>query len=207
MDRMQRFKWVSATAALFWGALVCAPAQFATGTDTNEIPPLRPPITSLPQGFWEKHGTVIVAAAAALVILGIIIAFLMSRRKPPAPPRPAEVAQKALVGLREKPAPLSGEDLGRIARITKVCLLQLTGLRQEELTTAEFCMALRGQTLLDPEQQQAICRFLNRCDTARFAPGGSVTGWNPIDEALTIINAAAQRGMAQAAAEPEVASK
>jgi hypothetical protein len=167
------------------GVLPCP----ALAQDTNEIPPLRPPIREMRPGFWETNRTkVLLGAFGASVLLGgAVAAWVLCRPKPTALP-PEEAARAELVSLKGKPQ--DSDTLSRVSALLRRGLAHVLNLPAYEMTTAEFSAALDGRQSPEPELDAKVKDFLRRCDQRKFDPLAPAQEWDAADEALVFLKTA-----------------
>jgi len=157
----------------------------ATNTNTDNIPPLRPPRAELPPSFWEVHGTSVVLCG--ITLLGIIcIAFWWLARKRPQVVAPPEVqAREALESLRNRPE--DGALLSKVSQILRRYVVEAFELPQGELTTTEFCALIAAAQKVGPQLTASISEFLRLCDQRKFAPRPDSQPLNGVAQAVKLI--------------------
>jgi hypothetical protein len=158
---------------------------------TDQIPPLRPPHTEIPPGFWDKYGVwIIVAAAVALPIILLAI-WLLRQKTKPAPLHPEIEAREALkpfIGKLE-----DGNSISHVSRIVRRYFTAAFNLPPEELTTTEFSKASLGSEPLGKDLAERVTEFLTESDHRKFAaPNKPAPPW-AVPEATALIELAEQR--------------
>jgi hypothetical protein len=186
-------------------SLLAARPLFAAATNApanDEIPPLRPPHAEIPATFWDQYSTwVILAGVLVMALVGAAIWFF-TRPKPPVVVPPEVLARKALEPLRQRPE--DGALLSRVSQVLRHYVAAAFDLPPGELTTAEFCGAIAGHSLIGPELSAALSAFLRLCDQDKFSPPAPVPPLSAVAQALNLIYQAQARrlALAQPAGQP-----
>ncbi len=155
------------------------------------VPKLRPPHGEIPPGVWEQHGTVIILLGVlglTLVATGI---WLLLRRKPAAPVPAEALARKELAAF--KGTPESGAVLSRVSQVMRHYIGTIFGLAPVEMTTGEFCEALRGNEQAGPELAGAVSAFLRECDRRKFSPVGAEAPLGAVARAEELVTSSERR--------------
>jgi hypothetical protein len=170
--------------------------------DTNDIPPLRPPLEAIPPGTWELYGTwIILGSIAALLVLALVVRWLL-RPRPVIPLPPELCARQTLEPLRG-PA----RDPVVLVKISRAVRAYFTGafhLPPDEQTTTEFARILQGTPDIGPDLATTATGFLRRLDEKKFAPEDRHADWDPATEGLQLVEAAESR---RAALTPRTSAK
>jgi hypothetical protein len=168
------------------------PFALRAGTPAEEqIPPLRPPKSELPPGFWEQNGFWFLAAGFVILTLALVAVLLLMRLRAQPAPEPIVRARRDLepfIGKTE-----DGPVLSRVSHALKAYYQSAFALPEREFTTTEFCQAIDTNESIGPELAAVIGDFLHRCDRRKFAPTG---GSEPLDAArtaLSLVEAGEQR--------------
>jgi hypothetical protein len=184
-------------AFLFYLTAFClstfnCPAYSLTNSELSDnIPPLRPPRTEIPQGFWEKNSLLFaIVTLLALGTLGLALVIIRRHRQLPCV-HPASEAREALRLLAAKPE--DGSAISLVSRILRRYFTISFGLPEEELTTSEFSAAMRACEPLGQDLANQVAFFFAGCDQKKFA---EVTLAGPpwaLPEALRLIALGEQR--------------
>jgi len=156
------------------------------GTSDLVPPSLLPPRGEIPPGFWEQWGGWVVLGSVLLLIMVGVLIWLVSRTKPPEPVPPAIIARQDLAPLRERPE--DGALLSRTSQIVRRYVAAAFTLPPEELTTTEFCRAVKENSQVGPELSMEAAEFLRACDLRKFAPSPAGPALGAVDRALAIID-------------------
>jgi len=117
---------------------------------------------------------VLLAALIAWLIGRYYRRFLRSRRisAVSARPDPWQIALDKLEELRQADLPGRGmikEYYIRLSAIVRWYIEERFSIRAPEMTTEEFLDSLRGSSVLNQNQKQALNEFLTCCDMVKFA--------------------------------------
>jgi hypothetical protein len=172
--------------------LFTAPLHAATAQpSSNDIPPLRPLHAEIPPTLWEKHGALAGLAGFTLLALGGLALWLATRPKPMAVVPPEVQARNELELLRDMPE--TGALLSQVSRAVRRYFGDAFALPPDELTTAEFSMAIAGEEGIGPELAAATGDFLRRCDERKFAPEPPAHPMGAAEAALELVERAESR--------------
>jgi hypothetical protein len=208
-SRISKAPWRASACVAFALLPFCGLGQ----ESSNAIPNLRPPRAEVLPTFWEQHGWWwIVAIAVVLAILvGAAVWFFLRPRQPVVVP-PAVLARRELEPLQQQAE--DGFVLSRVSQVLRRYIAAACGLPLEEVTTTEFCAAIRGQDRIGPALADAISDFLCQCDTRKFAPPAQVPSLattvaegSAVKSALVFIEQAEARLSALALADADAGSK
>jgi hypothetical protein len=160
-------------SAIWIALMVCAtqPVFAATNSELeDEKLALSPPHGEIPPSFGEQYGFWAVLGFVLLLAIGVVAWFWL-RPGPPAP-TPIEVrTREELEALRRLNE--DGKTLSRISRSLRQYLAVAFELPSGELTTSEFCQAIRADAKIGPDLAAKAEVFLRRCDELKFAPARS----------------------------------
>src|SRR4051794_25081506 len=118
-------------------------------TNSDEIPPLRPPRDLIPPTYWEQHSTAIILLTIVGLAALVFCLWLILRPKAPIVVPPEVQAREALEPLRGQPE--DGALLSRVSQILRRYLAAAFNLPPEEMTTTEFCATLTASPRIGPE--------------------------------------------------------
>ena len=136
--------------------------------DTNALPALAPPYGELPLTFWEQHQTPIIIGVFALLALAFLFVKTMLRPESPKKLAPEVVARQALAKLKNQPE--DGNILSAVSQTLRRYLGESFNLQNQELTTAEFCVAIEASPQIGTALAGNISSFLRECDVRKFSP-------------------------------------
>ena len=187
---------------VLWLMFALTSAAVAATNATDEIPPLRPPRGEIPATFWEAHGWQVAGAGFALVVLLVILWRILSRNRPQPTVPPEVAAHQSLEALRGRP-----EDaalLSIVSRSIRGYFVAVLGSPQPEPTNRELAGLLQADKRVGPQLAAATGEFLARCEQRQFSPKPAPGNLGAVDQALKLIDEAAarQRALAAAAREP-----
>jgi hypothetical protein len=180
-------------------SLLAVPCLFAAATNSlapDEIPPLRPPQAEIPPSFWEQYGLWVVLLGVLLLILACAAAWFLTRPKPPMIVPPEVQARQALEPLRQQAE--DGALLSRITQILRHYVAAAFRLPPGELTTAEFCHAVKDHGPIGPELSAALTEFLHQCDQRKFSLPAPPPPFSAVAQALKLTEQAETRRLALA---------
>jgi len=172
-------------AMLGW-SLQSFAALAPTNSESDEIPPLRPPKTEILPGYWEEHRSVVILAAAGLLLLTVFILWLILRPRGQVAITPEAQARKELDLLMGQPE--NGMLLSQVSQIIRRYVSAAFKLPAGELTTTEFCKAISTNESVGAEISAEISEFLRRCDQRKFAPISDALPINAVAQALQFIS-------------------
>jgi hypothetical protein len=161
-------------------------------TNSEQIPPLRPPRGEIPPSFWDEHVyTLVIWSSILLIIIGLALWFMLRNRKRLVVP-PAVEARLVLEPLLGKVE--NGAMLSRVSQTLRHYVSAAFGLVPGELTTTEFCEAISSNAKVGQELSQEISQFLRRCDQRKFAPTqGEASSLDAVSHALKFVEASERR--------------
>lgn len=164
--------------------LLSAPPLCAQ-TATNALPALAPAYGEIPPTFWELHQTAIIIGGFALLAFAFLLlkTLLRPESKPVLPPE--VLARTGLEKLRRKPE--DGILLSEVSQILRRYLIAAFELPPGEMTTAEFCAAIFGNTIIGAELAKSISDFLYECDLRKFSTSPAAAPLNAVARALEIV--------------------
>jgi hypothetical protein len=180
--------------AIHWTALAIASkltSAFAQGTPEEAIPALKPPLDPIPPTFWDLYGVWVLVGAFLLLLLGAAIIWLIFRPRARIPIPPEVRARHELEPLRQEPE--SGAVLSRISQVVRSYFSAAFALPQAEMTTGEFCRAIRGRPDLGERLEEEVGTFLRTCDERKFAPAPPPEPIGAVARADKLIEAAEMR--------------
>ena len=112
---------------------------------------------------------------------------------------PETQARNLLNALLKEPE--TGGLLSRVTHALRAYFGAAFGFAEGELTTGEFCRALKGAPEPGAELKARVCGFLRECDERKFSPGGPPSTMGAASQALKLVNdAEARRAELRAAA-------
>lgn len=174
--------------------LVCFEALHgaqAAGSETNDIPPLRPPRAEIPPGWWERHGTQgMIVLAVVVILLGVLIWWLM-RARPKALLPPETIATSTLSKLRDQTE--NGAILSQVSRAVRQYFGAAFGLPPREMTTREFCEAVQQQAEVGRPLAEEVSQFLQECDRRKFERKRELVPMGAAARALGLVESAEKR--------------
>jgi len=165
---------------LVWGS---ASLCLAATNDADEALKLRPPRNEIPPSFWEQHGALVLVLGICALIGVALVVWYFARPKSVVPLPPGIRARREFEALAGKPADRA--ILTRTCQVLKSYVAEAFGLPREEMTTSEFCRAMNAQREMDAGAAQEVCRFLQRSDALKFAPG--TTPQKFVEEAMRLM--------------------
>lgn len=181
----------AAPALVLCALLLGTRALLGAGTnDPGDIPPLRPPLSEIPPGFWEQRAMWIVVAT--VVLLGLVAAVIVWAKHRPglAALPPFEEAKRSLDELSKVPE--DGPVLTQVSRVVKHYFTETFHLPVGEFTTAEFSRQLHQTASLDPGLRGATEAFLQECDVRKFSASPPSASDAAVPKALTLLKQAEQ---------------
>lgn len=181
------------------------PWLVVAATEPDDIPPLRPPRGPIPPSLWEQYGFWIITGAVLVLLLLAAVIWLVLRPRPAAVKPPVVQAREALGSLRQQPE--TGTLLSRVSHVVRSYFSAAFGLPQAEMTTSEFCDALKNAPDAGPELYRHVSCFLRECDERKFAPAPPSPPMGAVDHASKLVEAAEARraGLSAAKADGRVA--
>ena len=150
------------------GILIPPPAPPTTTAGTNDIRPIKPPV-SVPNPwlwvFWISGG--LLTLALMLTVLIVLLARQKRRAIPvPIPPH-VRARQKIDAALQ-----LIGDPRAfctAVSDAVRVYLEERFTLRAPERTTEEFLRDLQRTSVMTAQQKESLASFLEQCDLVKFA--------------------------------------
>jgi len=143
-------------------------ALSATNEDFDDIPEMAPPRGEIPPSFWEQYGLLVTIAGGILLLTALFIIWRLTRPKPPVYVPIELQTRETLLHLRDRPE--SGALLSQISQTVRHYVAGAFALAPGELTTSEFCQAMKGNEKVGPALSSALGQFLRRCDEQKFSP-------------------------------------
>jgi hypothetical protein len=189
--RFRAFTLQAATVFLLSIGLGIGTAMAATNSESDEIPPLRPPKTEILPSYWDEHRSGLILAAAALLFVTFIIVWMILRPRRQPVVSPEAQARKELDHLLGQPE--TGALLSHVSQIIRRYVSSAFKLPVAELTTAEFSQTISSNEAVGPGLAAEISEFLRACDRRKFAPASDAPPINAVPRAIDFITQSEQR--------------
>jgi len=150
------------------GILIPPPAPPNTTASTNDIRPIKPPV-SVPNPWTWVFWTAGILLAIALAAAALIVWLAKQKRRAIPVPVPPHVRARQKI---DAALLLIGDPRAfciAVSDAVRVYLEERFNLRAPERTTEEFLRDLQKTSVLTAQQKESLASFLEQCDLVKFA--------------------------------------
>jgi hypothetical protein len=133
---------------------------------------------------------VVIAVAVGIVLIGLLVWWLL-RSRPKATQPPEVIATNTLTRLRNEQE--NGAILSQVSRAVRQYFGAAFSLPPREMTTREFCEAVRQEAAVGRPLADEVSKFLEDCDRRKFGRIRETAPMGAAAHALGLVESAEKR--------------